>query len=179
MHFVDNVYFVASGLGGEQYLVFYLPDIVHAGIGCAVYFDNVHAGARADSQAVVADPAGVAIGVRHRGRVTDTFAVERAGKDAGGARFAAPPRPGKQVRMGDFSALQGIFQGGNHKFLPCLFVECFGAAFGCGNFVCGAFTGRRGGRFCHSLSIYGGLKKSISRPLYHSSDFLLCRGLDL
>ena len=45
MDFVDYINFIAATVGRKQHLVLDLPNVVNPGIGRAVDFDNVKAGA--------------------------------------------------------------------------------------------------------------------------------------
>ena len=110
VHFIDDIDFVFAG-GGRVLGVFqHFADVVDAGVGGGVDFEQVYKPPGVDVAAGLALAAGLAF---VRG-----FAVEAFGEDAGDGGFAHAPRAGEQVGVVQAAFAQGVLQGFDNVFLP-------------------------------------------------------------
>ena len=89
VHFVDDIDFVFAGSGRVLGVFQHFADVVDAGVGGGVDFEQIHEAAGVDVAAGLALAAGFAF-VR-------SFAVEAFGKDAGDGGFAHAAGAGEQV----------------------------------------------------------------------------------
>ena len=110
MHFVDDIDFVFAG-GGRVLGVFqHFSDVVDAGVGRGVDFQQVYKPPCVDVAARLALAAGFAF---VRG-----FAVQAFGQDAGDGGFAHAASAGEQVGVVQAAFAQGVLQGFANVFLP-------------------------------------------------------------
>ena len=96
MHLIDDVHTLFHLAGRINSIVPQVPDIVDTIVGGRIDLQHIHAGARIDGPAGLADIAGVAVmGIQ---------TVDRLGKDLGAAGLARTPRAREQVRMAHMPA---------------------------------------------------------------------------
>ena len=109
VHFVDDVDFVFASGRGVLGVFEYFADIVDAGVGGGVDFEQVDEAAGVDVAAGLALAAGFAF--------FGVFAVEAFGEDAGDGGFAHAARAGEQVGVVQAAFFQGVAQGFDDVFL--------------------------------------------------------------
>jgi hypothetical protein len=116
MNLVDDEHLVAiahreDAQAGDDHLA----DVVDLGVRGGVDLQDVHVAAVGDLHAGLADAA------RISGRSLD--AVQRAGENPRGGRFADAARPGEHERLGEPAALERVAQRARHRLLSDHVVE--------------------------------------------------------
>ena len=120
-----------------------LADVVDAGVGGGVNFDDIEGIAGSDGHTHLA----MAAGFRGRGVAAD--AVERAGQDAGAGGLASAAGSAEEIGGSDAAGAQGIGQGGGDGLLPHQLSEPLGAVFVVEGLVGhGSWSHRRGWLCC-------------------------------
>jgi hypothetical protein len=109
MDFINDEYLETTTGGKILDILPQFPNILHAGIRCAVDFENINGVARGYLMAGRAD----ITGFHHR----PLFALEGLCENTGRARLTDTPGAGKQKRMGDPAGFDGILQSPTHMFL--------------------------------------------------------------
>src|SRR3990167_7289212 len=99
VHFVDDINLILAVAWGKSDGFIDLPDVVDAAIGRAGDFNDVERLAGGDVEARRTAIAWLFIGKRGR-------AIERFGKESCESCFSDPARSGKEVGVGDASALE-------------------------------------------------------------------------
>ncbi len=127
MNFVDNVNFITCAVRREENLVLYFPHIVDGGVRGAVDFDDVESITPCYFGTVGARPAGI---LRRA-----FFTVQGLREQSRRRGLPDSPGAGKEIGVGDSSRPDGVFQGGDDKFLARQFIEKLGPFSGSCNFV--------------------------------------------
>ena len=116
MHFVDDVDFEAALIGREIDLVAQIANVIHAGIGGGIDFDQIEETAVIDR---LADSAFVARPFRQIFMQT----VDRFGQQARRCRLARAARAAKQVGMPNAPGSNAVLQGSRDMLLPNNFIK--------------------------------------------------------
>jgi hypothetical protein len=116
MNFVYDVDFETAFAGGEVDFVAQVADVVYAGVGGGVYFDQVEEAALTDCLAGVALVA----------RPFSQFIVQAVGRfrqQSGGGGFAGSTRAGEEIGVADAAGGDSVLQGVGDVFLADYLVK--------------------------------------------------------
>ena len=109
VHFVNDIDFVFAGGGCVLGVFQHFADVVDAGVGCGINFQQVH------KPPCVDVAAGLALAARFA--MLRVFAVQAFGEDAGDGGFAYAARAGEQIGVVQTAGGKGILQGFDNVFL--------------------------------------------------------------
>jgi len=121
MHLVNDVDFVFERGRRQRYGFPQLPDIIHAGIGSGVNFNNIQGLAAVDQLAGLAFFAADG--------VFQFLTVDRFGKNSGHGCLAGAARAGEKVSLADAVIFYGIGKRLDNVFLSDNFGEVFRTVF--------------------------------------------------
>ena len=147
--FVDDIDFVAAFIRREVNFVAQVADVVYAGVGGGVNFDEVEEAAFVDGHTVVTSVIGPLMGI-------GMGAVEGFGDEAGGGSFAGAAWTAKEIGVSSAAGGQRVLNRLDDVFLPDDFVEGGGSPFAvkclighAGNYSrsSGKFAGEVGSRY--------------------------------
>ena len=128
MNLVDDVDFVAAGLGREVYLLDQFADVVDGVVRCCVELENVERCSRVERAATFAFVAGLVVG-------GEVGAVYCFGQYAGAGGFAHSAWPAEEESLGQLPGADGVFEGCGDMALPHHTAECLGPIFSCRYYV--------------------------------------------
>ena len=121
MDLIDDVHTLLHLAGGVDGIVAQVADVVNAVVGGRIDLQNIHAGARIDGPAGLADIAGIA--------VVGIQAVDRLAQNLGAARLTRTTGARKQIRMAHVTGKQLRFQRLGNSPLTNHIIESLGPIF--------------------------------------------------
>ncbi len=127
MDFIDNIHPIAASKGRKFHILTQLANVINAGVGCSINFDDVDRMTFGDFFATGASLTGLTGGT--------VFTVQGLGQNSGYSGFPDSPHTRKHISMRNPFIVHGILKSLHDMRLPYDFIKGSRTIFSCGDLI--------------------------------------------